>query len=609
MKVTLISPPLFNPIEPYLAVPSLKAFLEQCGHKVIQIDANVEFFNTVLCSAYLSDCYKVIRNKYNELRENKCVTEDDMRRYVILKKTLSCAPYIIKKVDLATKFLKINHSNRPFLSPLLLELKLLWNYMILSSGLNIASLSYYPTTFTFDSLKMGYSIASSSDLLKAVEDRSQNLFIDFFEKYILPGILINKPGLVGISINNNEQIIPGLTFSKLLKDRGIYVTIGGVIFTKELKIDEELFNLCDSFVINEGEHASLELIKQLENAKDFYSVPNLIWRNEQSKQLISNSLNYVEDLDSLPTPNFEGIANDRYFKFFRSELRFPLAVSKGCYWNKCAFCGIIKNNEYRARKTAYIIDDILKIIINYGVESFVFTSESLSPALLEELSKAIIENKLNIKWKGYARFEEEFTEIFCQSLAMSGCEELFLGLESGSQRILDFMEKGTNLENVRMILNNLHKVGIAVHLFVLVGFPTETIEEAQETLNFILDNRMWLDRPNFTFEINRVYYYHISKLFRYPEKYNIEKIKIKNTDDDLETRTKYSFLTSSDISYDMVEKLSKQWYYLVHERFHYYGLKYIFSKDPISENIFLRFVLLFIKFIRHSINYKISNFS
>ncbi|MFH0935284.1 MAG: radical SAM protein [Candidatus Omnitrophota bacterium] len=582
MKILLLSPPIFPPYGPYLALPTLKAFLVEHGYCVEQKDVNLEFFDRVLSRGYLTRCY-------NEIRDRAKISH--------------YAPFVIKKIDSAREIIKAQYPHRQSLKNFILTFKKLWAIVIVRLGLNIINARYYPAELTFAGIKMKYAFRSSADILQAVRDREENPFIDFFEKYVVPEISNGETKLAGISINDQEQVIPGLTLAKLIKDKGIYVAIGGIIFTKEIKLKKEFFQLSDSFIINEGEHALLELARQLEGKKNFHNVPNLIWYDENKQKIVHNNLDYAEDLDILPTPDFDDLPLNSYFNFFRKGVDIPLYISKGCYWNKCAFCDIGHDKKYRIRKITAVINDIKNIINRHKVNSFLFTSQSLSPVVLKQLSKAIINNGINIKWEGLARFEEDFTEEeFCNLLVRSGCRKLYMGLESTSQRILDFMEKGTRMGSIVKILHNFHKAGIALHLFVLIGLPTQTRQEIEQTFKFILNNRRYLDHPRFSIEIGTVWYSCHSRMFFKPDQFGIKKIRINIPSDDLETRRKYSFIAPNTLTIEEARGLAQMGYRLIENRFFYFSLTQITSWKYSSKYIFVNFCSLFFRIIRHKIN-------
>jgi len=131
--------------------------------------------------------------------------------------------YVIERVDDAKKIIK---DKEDFYD---IE-KLFRAFKILELGLKLASSAYYPSNLTFHTYDMRYSNRSSNEVLEAINDRKENLFIEYFEKYTLPEVLEGNPGLVGISIINISQLIPGLTLANIIKkaDPNIHINIGAV---------------------------------------------------------------------------------------------------------------------------------------------------------------------------------------------------------------------------------------------------------------------------------------------------------------------------------------------------------------------------------------------
>ena len=145
---------------------------------------------------------------------------------------------------------------------------------IVNEALRNMSALFYPSSMTSISNDMRYSVYSSQDIFKALDDEEENIFLRLYKKHILSSMLEFSPNLVGISITNTSQIIPGLTLAKLIKNqhKEIHITVGGSVFTKlieNIKKVDGLFSMVDSFIVFEGEHALLELVGQLDGKRDF----------------------------------------------------------------------------------------------------------------------------------------------------------------------------------------------------------------------------------------------------------------------------------------------------------------------------------------------------
>ena len=98
---------------------------------------------------------------------------------------------------------------------------------------------------------------------------------------------------------------------------------------------------------------------------------------------------------------------------------------------------------------------------------------------------------MKIRYDAYLRLDKGFTEDVCRLLGKSGLKNVLFGFESANQRMLDFMKKGNTPENMLAVLKNMKKAGIQNILSCLIGFPTETREEAWESIEFLKKNKAW----------------------------------------------------------------------------------------------------------------------
>jgi hypothetical protein len=120
-----------------------------------------------------------------------------------------------------------------------------------------------------------------------------------------------------------------------------------------------------------------------------------------------------------------------------------------------------------------------------GVRHFALVDEMIHPRRLASLSRALIALGADIRWSAYARPEQGFTPELLGLAAQAGCRLLLWGLESASQRVLELMGKGTRIDEVSAVLRHAHAAGIANLVFVMFGFPGETLAEMEATLAFL----------------------------------------------------------------------------------------------------------------------------
>jgi radical SAM superfamily enzyme YgiQ (UPF0313 family) len=167
-----------------------------------------------------------------------------------------------------------------------------------------------------------------------------------------------------------------------------------------------------------------------------------------------------------------------------------------------------------------VVEDLEQLSATYHTHVFHFSDESIAPKRLNRLCDVILQNDLAILWMAFARAEQEFTPELCRKLYQAGCRMLAVGLESGCQRVLDFMNKGIKVQDTSQVVKNCSEADILINLFVMFGFPTETQKEAQETMQFVLDHRDNIDSiSDSVFELD-----YQSSVYRDPEHYGITRI-------------------------------------------------------------------------------------
>jgi anaerobic magnesium-protoporphyrin IX monomethyl ester cyclase len=302
-------------------------------------------------------------------------------------------------------------------------------------------------------------------------------------------IVDDQPDLIGVSITATSQIIPGLTLCRFIKEAApnIHLTIGGSIFTRlvdNVRRCPSLFDLTDDIIVFEGETALLELVNQLDGRKDFSKVPNLIYR--QNGKITINQPFYSENINQLPAPNYDGFPLGLYLS---PEPVLPVQFSRGCYYKDCAFCALtLDHQNFRQKEPGRTVEELAWLKQRYGAQRFFFTDECVALSPAKRLCQQIIEKKLDIKWTCEMRFEKHLTRELLASMRDAGCLKIVFGLESFNQRVMDFMKKGIKQEWVRRIADDCIDLGIALHCYIIVGFPTEKEEEARETMNFIVEN-------------------------------------------------------------------------------------------------------------------------
>jgi len=486
MKTVLLFPPTWHPSQPYLSLPSLVGFLKQAGvSDVTQRDLGIEVLEQFLSQDTGRETYERMQEKIKTLErvgtqgETGPSSQEHLAR---MKEALDWFPPLYDQIDEAKATLR---SERFYGQEQYKE-----SLFLIDRWLAFVSTLYFPTRISVVDNQWRYSIYSSKEILKAVEDEQENPYLELFRRHLVPDILSQDPDLIGVSITATSQILTGLTLCRLIKQARpeVHLTIGGSIFTRlvdNLRRADSMFQFADDFVVFEGETALLELIHQLDGKRDFSKVPNLIYR--QNGKITVNQPFYSENINALATPNFDGLPLRRYFA---PQSVLPIQFSRGCYYKDCAFCALtLDHQNFRQRQPEKVVEDLKQLMERYHTPFFFFTDECFALSPTKRLCSQLVEAGVSAQWTCEMRFEKNLSRDLLKLMRDAGCLKIVFGLESYNQRVMDFMKKGIKQEHVRRIIDDCLDLDIAVHCYILIGFPTETEAEAMDTMTFIVEHK------------------------------------------------------------------------------------------------------------------------
>lgn len=481
MKVLLIFPPLWIPYRPYLSLPSLCGYLKSKGIDVIQKDFNVEAYDVLLSKGYLEGITDKLNKKFNELdSKNRLMAEVEQGYYCDLYQAKSSIKDVAERIDHAKSVFR---SKQAFY-----DVNALSNAReTLKKAQAIISTGCFPKGQDLIWPINARLQRSLADIKNLTQNRSDNPFLELYEDYLLPFIIEQDPDIIGISITVDGQFIPSLAMGSLIKSAygKAHVVVGGNVITlmsDALVKHQEMFSLFfDSAIVHEGERPLLKLIENIANDQPLNDVPNLIYLDKGI--VCVNQVLPPEDINSLPTPCFDGLPLNLYLN---PEPVLPLLSSRGCYWGKCVFCSdnMCYRWPYKNRDAKKVVDDMQELYCKYGAVHFAFSDEAISPSSLNKLSDEVIDKGLNVWCSADVRLERQFTPELCKKAFKAGFKLLYSGLESGCNRVLDRMKKGITKEIAAEVCGNIYKAGIWNHLYLFFGFPTETRVEAQRPLIF-----------------------------------------------------------------------------------------------------------------------------
>lgn len=304
----------------------------------------------------------------------------------------------------------------------------------------------------------GLSPARSADLLRAAEHPERNPFFAYFVFRIKDILERHAPEIVGFSLNFLNQALCCFAMVGVLRRfcPEIPVILGGGLVTSWVRgasWTDPFSGLVDEMIAGAGEGP-------------------LLARFGLDAVRPSRSPGHIPPkYDVFPVP-----------EYFAPGMILPYSASRGCYWNRCAFCPEqAEGNRYVPLGRSRAVAELAGLARKHDPVLIHLLDNAVSPAV----QRALAADPPGAPWYGFVRFERDLAdEGYCRALRRSGCVMLKLGLESGAQSVLDAEGKGVDLDLAAKALENLHTAGIAAYVYLLFGTPSESEREARATLDF-----------------------------------------------------------------------------------------------------------------------------
>jgi anaerobic magnesium-protoporphyrin IX monomethyl ester cyclase len=253
---------------------------------------------------------------------------------------------------------------------------------------------------------------------------------------------------------------------------------------------EDYLNKGADFVMQgEGEIMLLELLNTLEKNESFDEIDGLVFKKKDTFQ-VNKKRNVLQNLDELPLPAWDLVDIESYrtvWKQSKQEFTLNIATTRGCPY-KCNWCAKpIYGNRYNAHSPEYIVNEIQFLKEKFGVSRFWMCDDifGLKPNWVQEFNRELDKKQLKIKYFIQSRVDLLLKEDTIDALAKSGLEEVWVGAESGSQKILDAMDKGTKVEEIHEATHLLKLKKIKVAFFLQFGYLTENQEDIDKTIAMV----------------------------------------------------------------------------------------------------------------------------
>jgi radical SAM superfamily enzyme YgiQ (UPF0313 family) len=279
------------------------------------------------------------------------------------------------------------------------------------------------------------------------------------------------------------------TMAEMASTRGCTVIICGSDATDHV---QEYFEHGVHYVLmGEGEFTLVELMQHLAQGQpDKSEVLGLAWRNGTSPHSQTGSRPVMKDLDALPFPAWDLVDIPRYQKIWREHHGYysmNMVTTRGCPYH-CNWCAKpIWGQVYNVRSPKNVVEEMKWLHETYQPDHIWFADDimGLKPGWIQRFAELLEKNSIKIPFKSLSRADLLLVDDTVEALARAGCQTVWIGAESGSQKILDAMEKGTTVEQIQNATRRLQFAGIQVGFFLQFGYPGETREDIDMTLDMV----------------------------------------------------------------------------------------------------------------------------
>jgi len=311
----------------------------------------------------------------------------------------------------------------------------------------------------------------------------------------------HQPQLVLLSVPFPGAVYAAFRMAQTIKAHHPHIRIGlgGGFVNTELRelTDPRVFDYVDFISLDAGERPLLALLEHLQGKRSVQRLVRTFVRNDAGAVQYMNWAEPDVPFEDVGTPTWDGLPLDSYLSLLDmlnpmhrlwSDGRWnKLTVAHGCYWKKCSFCDVSLDyiSRYETASAATLVDRIEQIVAETGQTGFHFVDEAAPPKALKALAEELLRRKVHISWWGNIRFEKTFTPELAELLAESGCIAMSGGLEVASDRLLSLMKKGVSVEQVAQVTKGFSEAGILVHAYLMYGFPTQTLQDTVDALEYV----------------------------------------------------------------------------------------------------------------------------
>ena len=311
----------------------------------------------------------------------------------------------------------------------------------------------------------------------------------------------HQPQMVLLSVPFPGAVYAAFRIAQTIKANypNIRIVLGGGFVNTELRelTEPRVFDYVDFITLDAGERPLLALLEHVQGKRSAQRLVRTFVRNQEGQVRLMSWAEPDVPFEDVGTPTWDGLPLDQYLSLLDmlnpmhrlwSDGRWnKLTVAHGCYWKKCSFCDVSLDyiSRYETASAVTLVDRMERIVAETGQTGFHFVDEAAPPKALKALAEEILRRQLHVSWWGNIRFEKTFTPELAELLAESGCIAMSGGLEVASDRLLGLMKKGVSVEQVARVTKGFSDAGILVHAYLMYGFPTQTVQDTVDALEYV----------------------------------------------------------------------------------------------------------------------------
>lgn len=322
------------------------------------------------------------------------------------------------------------------------------------------------------------AVAEKAGLDAKIADYSQGGNFENDLKEFQPDYL-----LINVATPTFKNDLSSLTIAKEICPDIITIAKGAAFLTVAFEV---MYFQKDLDLILFGEPE--ETLREVLEGKEFSKILGLYYRDDLRAKF-TGPRPFIDNLDKLPFPARHLVDNNIYRRPDNNKVQAVIKVSRGCPFH-CFFCLAtpVSGAKVRKRSPENIIEEIRECVDKYGITNFLFWSDifNIDKDWVMELCQKIIDSGLKITWSANTRADTADEEM-ANKMYEAGCRLVSIGVESGSQEMLDKIGKRITLDDVRLTVKIFKKAGIRIYNYFVIGLPWEDEDTVEDTIDFAIE--------------------------------------------------------------------------------------------------------------------------